>query len=359
MQAVQIWDSVAIPSHPDITLAPYSLLSDPSTALSTLVMRDFLTRFSAPRGESASWQSICDPALYGSSMLSSELGTKLARLGLGSCTVGSICPPDHERQIREICETWVQQDILQHRQHVIYRRSDTHRIVDATETVVRETESVVYYVAFFMIGSDKELIIGTTQPELVHVAQAIAIHPDDKRYKKFLGQSVVIPLTDIVIPVITDTSINMHEGYGTRMIVPAHDALDHDIASRHQLPVNIRALDDQGVMLFPLDMVGKTSSQAREMTLTLLRGKGNLLGNQILSINTRVTRDGGVPVSSHIFTGWWMTFSPHANHIIEKLIQKQIVIDERYTESLIAQLRRITRWCISVDYDTDHPISLL
>ncbi|KYN06455.1 Valyl-tRNA synthetase, mitochondrial, partial [Cyphomyrmex costatus] len=100
---------------------------------------------------------------------------------------------------------------------------------------------------YFFYFTDEELIVATTRPETIFGDVAIAVHPNDDRYSRYIGQYVLHPTRETFIPIIADYSVKREFGTGAMKITPAHDRLDYNIAKRHDLPV-INVIDEGGNM---------------------------------------------------------------------------------------------------------------
>jgi valyl-tRNA synthetase len=111
-----------------------------------------------------------------------------------------------------------------------------------------EVEEKMYYVNYFVSGSDKELLVATTRPETLLGDQALAVHPKDKRYKKLIGRSVILPIVNKEIPIIADDMVDMEFGTGVVKITPAHDPADFETAKRHGLRTDYRVIEKNGTM---------------------------------------------------------------------------------------------------------------
>lgn len=111
-----------------------------------------------------------------------------------------------------------------------------------------EVEEKMYYVNYFVAGSDNELLIATTRPETLLADQAVAVHPKDKRYKKLIGRSVILPIVNKEIPIIGDEMVDMEFGTGVVKITPAHDPADFETAKRHGLKRDYTVIDRNGYM---------------------------------------------------------------------------------------------------------------
>lgn len=82
-------------------------------------------------------------------------------------------------------------------------------VISDIEVEYQELDEKMYYVNYFVSGSDKEIMVATTRPETMLADQAIAVHPKDKRYKKLIGRSVVLPIVNKEIPIIADDMVDM------------------------------------------------------------------------------------------------------------------------------------------------------
>lgn len=85
-------------------------------------------------------------------------------------------------------------------------------VISDIEVEYQELDEKMYYVNYFVSGSDKEIMVATTRPETLLADQAIAVHPKDKRYKKLIGRSVVLPIVNKEIPIIGDEMVDMEFG---------------------------------------------------------------------------------------------------------------------------------------------------
>lgn len=152
-------------------------------------------------------------------------------------------------------------------------------VISDIEVEMEEIDEKMYYVTYFISGTDKELLIATTRPETMLADQAVAVHPKDKRYKKFIGKKVILPIVNKEIPIIGDESVDMEFGTGAVKITPAHDPSDFEMAKRHDLRTDYAVIDRNGYMNTEAGMfVGfHAATQARDNIVELLKSKGNLV----------------------------------------------------------------------------------
>lgn len=139
------------------------------------------------------------------------------------------------------------------------------------EVVHREEKSKLWKIAYPTLDKIGEIIVATTRPETMLGDVAVAVHPDDERYKKLIGTRVLLPIVDKEIPIIADEYVDMNYGTGAVKITPAHDPNDFDIAERHNLP-RLQVIDSQGKMInVPQQFVGISTEEARKRVLASLQ----------------------------------------------------------------------------------------
>jgi valyl-tRNA synthetase len=146
----------------------------------------------------------------------------------------------------------------------------------------KNEKSKLWKIAYPTLDKIGEVIIATTRPETMFGDTAIAVHPDDERYKKLIGTRVLLPLTDREIPIIADEYVDPTYGTGAVKITPAHDPSDFEVGERHNLE-RIQVIGFDGKMMnTPQQFVGLDVEAARKRVLAaleaaeLLRGEDNL-----------------------------------------------------------------------------------
>lgn len=138
------------------------------------------------------------------------------------------------------------------------------------EVVHKNTKSKLYQIAYPTLDSVGEIVVATTRPETMLGDVAVAVHPDDQRYKHLVGTKVQLPLTDREIPVIADEYVDMTYGTGAVKITPAHDPNDFEIGERHNLERRqVIGYDGKMVNVQP-PYLGLTAEEARTKILAAL-----------------------------------------------------------------------------------------
>ena len=132
-------------------------------------------------------------------------------------------------------------------QYMVNRSPKAETFVSDLEVIHKEEEKNMYYIRYFVQGKWDSITVATVRPDTIFGDVAIAVHPKDKRYKKWIGKNVLIPIVNIPIPIIADESVLMDFGTGALKITPWHAEADFDIAKKHELPLAVYSFDQQEI----------------------------------------------------------------------------------------------------------------
>src|SRR4029079_12395114 len=151
-------------------------------------------------------------------------------------------------------------------------------VLSNEEVIYEEEKTTLYKVRYKVEGtSDEWITIATTRPETILGDTAIAVHPDDDRYKHLHGKKAIVPLINRVIPVIADAYVDKEFGTGALKVTPAHDVNDYEIGLRHGLEV-IDVLNPDGTMSPAAQMfVGLDRDKARKAMFDELQNTGHIV----------------------------------------------------------------------------------
>lgn len=199
------------------------------------------------------------------------------------------------------------------------------------------------------IDGHEYVVVATTRPETMLGDTAVAVHPDDDRYRSLVGKEVDLPLTDRRIPIITDYHVDPEFGTGCVKITPGHDFNDYEIGKRHDLPlINIltpeAALNENA----PVKYRGMDRFEARDAIVGDLDDLGllELVEDHTLAI-PRGERS-GVVVEPYLSDQWFVKIRPLAEPAIEAVEKGEIEFIPKNTENIFfAWMREFEDWCIS------------
>ncbi|ATU05026.1 valine--tRNA ligase [Candidatus Gracilibacteria bacterium HOT-871] len=224
-------------------------------------------------------------------------------------------------------------------------------VISDQEVVYKEEKGKLYYITYFVSGSDSEVVVATTRPETLLGDVAVAVHPKDKRYKKLLkmGKKLILPIVNKEIPLIGDEMVDMEFGTGAVKITPAHDANDFEVARRHNLPLNKVVLGKDGKMTAVAGIfAGQDYKTARINIVELLKAKGNLI-----KIEDHVSKVGygertGAKIETIISKQWFIKIEPIAKKVIKGYKAKDFeIIPSRFNKTFEDWIYNLRDWCIS------------
>jgi len=193
------------------------------------------------------------------------------------------------------------------------------------------------------------LVVETTRPETIPADVALAVHPDDERYRALIGRKVWRPLGGrAAIPIVADSAVDPVFAAGVLKVTPAHDKVDFEIGQRHRLPV-IDALNADGTMNAEAgpELAGMERFAARKKATELLRERGSLLEEKPYENNVGYSQRAGVPIEPRLTQQWWLRYPrvEEARQVVrDGLIQFH---PERWSKVYLNWLDNIQDWCIS------------
>ncbi len=216
--------------------------------------------------------------------------------------------------------------------------------------VSTETEkSHLWYIRYPLAHSKDFLIVATTRPETLLGDTAVAVHPDDERYQKWIGKKIKLPLTDREIPIIADDSVDPTFGTGCVKITPAHDFNDYAMGQRHQLPlINIMTLDAHLNNEVPENYRGLERFVARKKIVADLDALKLL--EKIEDHENNIPRGdrSGVIIEPLLTDQWFMKMGDMAKTAIDALNKGDIeFVPDHWDKTYLQWLENIQDWCIS------------
>ena len=217
------------------------------------------------------------------------------------------------------------------------------------ELEYKEQNSKLWYIKYPIKGEEKFIIVATTRPETMLGDTAVAVNPKDKRYKKLIGKSVILPLVRREIPIIADRMIDIEFGTGAVKTTPAHDQKDYLISLDHKLNM-IKVIDEQGKMTekAPLDYRGLSVSKAREKIVDDLNQLG--LIEKIKDYDHQVPKCYRCGSTVEILPSkqWFLKMDKLAK-IAEKEVRSRRIqfYPKRFEKTYFDWLSNIRDWCIS------------
>ncbi len=257
---------------------------------------------------------------------------------------------------KDLSEAVIKTFIQLYKKKIIYK--DTRLVnwdtkletaISDLEVEQREVQSNLYYIRYKVDGEDNFLTIATTRPETMLGDTAVAVNPDDDRYKCFIGKKIIVPIVDRKVKIIADNNVSLEQGSGALKVTPAHDFNDFEIGKRHKLEfINIFEKDGKLNRKAPKELVGKDRFDVRSIIIKNLKER-NLL-EKIENIKNAVPYgDRSNTIIEPLLTEQWFV---DAKFLAKKAIQvvkkkKTNFFPHSWSKTYFHWMNNIQPWCIS------------
>ena len=209
-------------------------------------------------------------------------------------------------------------------------------------------KGTLWHIAYPLLDKIGEIIIATTRPETMFGDVAVAVHPNDERYKDFIGSRVMLPLTGREITVIADEYVDPAFGTGAVKITPAHDPNDFEVGKRHNLP-RLQVIDFDGTMMnVPDQFHGLTVEEARKRTVATLKSEELIRKEETIEHSVGYDYKSGLPVQPLIKEQWFLSMEPLAKKALEVIERGDITFYPAGRKKILVQyLKNIRDWNLS------------
>jgi valyl-tRNA synthetase len=220
--------------------------------------------------------------------------------------------------------------------------------ISDAEVEYEEQQGNFWHIKYPVKDSDEYIIIATTRPETMLGDTAVAVHPEDERYKHLVGKMVVLPLVNREIPIIADEYVEKDFGTGAVKITPSHDPNDFEVGLRHNLP-QIRVMNDDATMNENAGQYqGMDRYEARKQIVKDLESQGLLVKIEEHTHNVGTCYRCSTVIEPLISKQWFVKMKPLAEPAIEIVKNGTIsFVPERFSKIYFNWMENIQDWCIS------------
>ncbi|EQD50532.1 Aminoacyl-tRNA synthetase, class Ia domain protein, partial [mine drainage metagenome] len=188
--------------------------------------------------------------------------------------------PGSVRATREVFVRLYEQGLIYRGERMVNWDVRLRTAISDLEVIHAEEEGHLYYLSYLAEDGGEGMVVATVRPETIFGDVAVAVHPDDARYRSQIGRRVRVPLVERTVPVIADPSVDPTFGAGALKITPRHDPVDHEIAQRHpELETPPDILDEEGRLTgpwVPADLRGRERETARTLVVDRLKAAGRI-----------------------------------------------------------------------------------
>ncbi len=205
-----------------------------------------------------------------------------------------------------------------------------------------------WHIKYQIKGTNEYVVIATTRPETLFGDTAVAVNPEDERYKDIVGKMLLLPLTDRKIPVIADEYVDKEFGTGCVKITPAHDPNDFEVGKRHDLEI-IKVMNDDATMnSYAGKYEGMDRYECRKAMIADLDEMGLLVKTEDHSHNVGQCYRCGTTIEPIVSDQWFVKMKPLAEAAIKAVESKETeFVPERFSKTYMNWMENVYDWCIS------------
>ena len=224
-----------------------------------------------------------------------------------------------------------------------------HTAISDLEVENREEQGHMWHFRYPLSDGSGHLVVATTRPETMLGDTAVAVHPEDPRYKDLIGQTVRLPLADRDIPIIADDYVDPDFGSGCVKITPAHDFNDYEVGKRHDLPqINLFTIEAHLNDSAPQAYRGLDRFDARKKVVDDLDGLGLLEKVEDHTLQVPRGDRSGVVIEPYLTDQWFVAVESLAKPAIEAVENGDIqFVPKNYENMYFSWMRDLQDWCIS------------
>ncbi len=218
------------------------------------------------------------------------------------------------------------------------------------EVIYKDVPGAFYHIKYFIEGTDDYLEVATTRPETLFGDTAVAVNPNDERYKDLIGKNVVLPIVNKLIPIIGDEHADPEFGTGIVKITPAHDPNDFEVGNRHNLERIIVINPDGTMNENALGYNGLDRFLCRKKLVEDLKNDGLLISIEEITHSVGHSERTGVMVEPYLSKQWFVKMRPLADKVLENQKDKNNKVNfvpERFEKIMNHWMEITYDWCIS------------
>jgi len=272
--------------------------------------------------------------------------------------IGSSCDWSRERftldeglsrAVREVFVRLYEEGLIYRGKRLINWCPRCHTALSDLETIYEPVDSKLYYIRYPLKGRDNTFVeVATTRPETMLGDTAVAVNPKDDRYKKYKGESVILPLVNREIPFIEDAVVDLEFGTGVVKVTPAHDPADFEMGQRHNLS-QISVIDeDAKITADGGPYQGLDRYEARKRIIADLEAQGLLTRTESLKNNVGHCQRCHTVVEPLLSLQWFVRIKPLADEAIAAVESGRTeFVPANWANTYFQWMRNIRDWCIS------------
>ena len=218
------------------------------------------------------------------------------------------------------------------------------------EVIYKDDEGAFYHLKYYLEDKSMYLDVATTRPETLFGDTAVAVNPDDARYKDLIGKKVILPIVGKLIPIVGDVHADPEFGTGVVKITPAHDPNDFEVGNRHNLERVVVMNPDATMNENAGKYCGLTREECREKLLEDLKKDNLLISIEPMTHSVGHSERSDAVVEPYLSKQWFVKMRPLADRVLENQKNKDTKVNfvpERYEKTMNHWMEITYDWCIS------------
>ncbi|MCK0473542.1 valine--tRNA ligase [Halalkalibacter sp. APA_J-10(15)] len=254
------------------------------------------------------------------------------------------------KAVREVFVSLYEKGLIYRGEYIINWDPQTRTALSDIEVIYKDVQGAFYHMSYPLTDGSGSIEVATTRPETMLGDTAVAVHPEDERYKHLIGQTATLPITGREIPIVADDYVDMEFGSGAVKITPAHDPNDFEIGNRHDLE-RILVMNEDGTMNENAGQYqGLDRFECRKQLVRDLQEQGVLFKIEEHMHSVGHSERSGAVVEPYLSTQWFVKMQPLADAAIDLQQSEEDKVNfvpNRFEKTYLRWMENIRDWCIS------------
>ncbi|MBP2240605.1 valyl-tRNA synthetase [Cytobacillus eiseniae] len=253
------------------------------------------------------------------------------------------------KAVREVFVSLYNKGLIYRGEYIINWDPSTKTALSDIEVIHKDVQGAFYHMRYPLADGSGHIEIATTRPETMLGDTAVAVHPEDERYKHLIGKTVKLPIVGREIPIVADDYVDMEFGSGAVKITPAHDPNDFEIGNRHNLE-RVLVMNEDGSMNAKAEKYqGMDRFECRKQIVKDLQEQGVLFKIEEHMHSVGHSERSGAVVEPYLSTQWFVKMQPLADEAVALQSKEDKVnfVPNRFENTYLRWMENIRDWCIS------------
>ena len=258
--------------------------------------------------------------------------------------------PNLTRAVKEVFVSLYNEGLIYRGERIINWDPVAKTALSNEEVIYKDDEGAFYHLKYFIENSDEYLEVATTRPETLFGDTAVAVNPNDDRYKHLIGKNVILPVLNKLIPVVGDEHADMEFGTGVVKITPAHDPNDFEVGNRHNLERIVVMNEDATMNENAGKYCGMTREECRTALVKDLTDSGILISIEKMIHSVGHSERTDAVVEPYLSKQWFVKMRPLADRVLDNQKNKDTKVNfvpTRYEKTMNHWMEITYDWCIS------------